>query len=181
MNDNVMTAPETCRIKDITSGFIYYDSVIILMNLKEFSVKLADKIAEFIGSWTFIVIQSTILTIWVILNVTGIAHFDQYPFILLNLFLSFEAAYATPLILMSSTRQGEKDREHLLHDLALDEEANVILKKLVEDIRIDKTALDYIIKAKEERAEMKELIIKADADRAEMRKQIEEIKNLLEK
>ena len=54
---------------------------------KEFSMKLADKIAEFIGSWTFIVIQSTILTIWVILNVTGVLHFDQYPFILLNLFL----------------------------------------------------------------------------------------------
>ena len=176
-----MVAPETCLIKDIVSGFIYYISVIIIMNLKEFSMKLADKIAEFIGSWTFIVIQSTILTIWVILNVTGVLQFDQYPFILLNLFLSFEAAYATPLILMSSTRQGEKDREHLLHDLELDEEANTILKKLVEDIRIDKTALDYIIKAKEERAEMKELILKAEIDRTEMKKNIEEIKKLLEK
>jgi uncharacterized membrane protein len=151
------------------------------MSLKQFSIKLADKIAEFIGSWTFIVIQSTILTIWVIINITGLVHFDPYPFILLNLFLSFEAAYATPLILMSSTRQGEKDREHLLHDLELDEEANAILKKLVEDIRIDKTALDYIIKAKEERAEMKELILKAETDRAEMRKNIEEIKRILEK
>ena len=82
---------------------------------------------------------------------------------------------------MSSTRQGEKDREHLLHDLELDEEANTILKKLVEDIRIDKTALDYIIKAKEERAEMKELILKAEIDRTEMKKNIEEIKKLLEK
>jgi uncharacterized membrane protein len=149
------------------------------MNLKEFSIKLADKIAEFIGSWTFILIQSTILTIWVIVNIIGLAHFDPYPFILLNLFLSFEAAYATPLILMSSTRQGEKDRAHLLHDLALDEEANSILRKLVEDIRIDKTALDYIVKAKEERAEMKELILKAEIDRAEMKKNIEEIKKLL--
>ena len=49
-----MVAPETCLIKDIVSGFIYYISVIIIMNLKEFSMKLADKIAEFIGSWTFI-------------------------------------------------------------------------------------------------------------------------------
>jgi uncharacterized membrane protein len=181
MKASVMVAPETCFTRTITSGFIYYNSVIMLMNLKEFSIKLADKIAEFIGSWTFIVIQSTILTIWVIANITGIVHFDPYPFILLNLFLSFEAAYATPLILMSSTRQGEKDREHLLHDLALDEEANAILRKLVEDIRIDKTALDYIIKAKEERAEMKELILKAETDRTEMRKNIEEIKKLLEK
>lgn len=137
------------------------------MKLKELSIKLADKIAEFIGSWTFIVIQSSILTLWIIANLLGLVHFDPYPFILLNLFLSFEAAYATPLILMSSTRQAEKDRSHLLHDLALDEEANIILKKLVEDIRIDKTALDYIVKAKEERAEIL--------------KQIEEIKELLKK
>lgn len=181
MNDSVMAAPETCLIKAIASGFISYNSVITLMNLKEFSVKLADKIAEFIGSWTFIVIQSTILTIWVITNIIGLVHFDPYPFILLNLFLSFEAAYATPLILMSSTRQGEKDREHLIRDVKLDEESNVLIKRLAEDIRIDKTALDYIIKAKEERAEMKELILKAETDRAEMKKQIEEIKKLLEK
>lgn len=151
------------------------------MNLKEFSIKLADKIAEFIGSWKFILIQSTVLSIWLVVNILGIVHFDPYPFILLNLFLSFEAAYATPLILMSSTRQGEKDREHLIRDVKLDEESNILIKKIVEDIRIDKTALEYIIKAKEERAEMKELILKADSDRAEMKKQIEEIKNLLSK
>jgi hypothetical protein len=181
MKDSVMAAPEICFIKLIICGFTYYNGVIIFMNPKEFSIKLADKIAEFIGSWAFIVIQSTILTIWLIINIIGLAHFDPYPFILLNLFLSFEAAYATPLILMSSTRQGEKDRAHLLKDIKLDEESNVMIKKLAEDIRIDKTALDYIIKAKEERAEMKGLILKADADRTEMRQQIEEIKRLLEK
>jgi len=158
MNANVMVAPETCLIKESTSGFIYYNSVIILMNLKEFSIKLADKIASFIGSWTFIIIQSTILSIWIVINVIGLVHYDQYPFILLNLFLSFEAAYATPLILMSSTRQADKDREHLLRDVALDQESNIVIKKLAEDIRIDRTALDYIIKAKDERAEMKLLL-----------------------
>lgn len=128
------------------------------VNLKELSINLADKIAEFIGSWRFIIIQSTILTIWVILNVIGLFHFDPYPFILLNLFLSFEAAYATPLILMSSTRQSEKDREHLLRDVALDQDSNDVIKKVAEDIRIDKTALDYIIKAKDERHEMRLLL-----------------------
>jgi len=128
------------------------------VNLKELSIKLADTIASFIGSWKFIIIQSTILTIWIIINALGIIRFDPFPFILLNLFLSFEAAYATPLILMSSTRQAEKDREHLLRDVALDQDSNIVIKKIAEDIRIDKTALDYIIKAKDERHEMKLLL-----------------------
>jgi uncharacterized membrane protein len=128
------------------------------VNLKELSINLADKIAAFIGSWKFIIIQSTILTIWIIINALGIVKFDPFPFILLNLFLSFEAAYATPLILMSSTRQAEKDREHLLRDVALDQDSNIVIKKIAEDIRIDKTALDYIIKAKDERHEMRLLL-----------------------
>jgi uncharacterized membrane protein len=139
----------------------------MLVNLKELSIKLADTIAAFIGSWKFIIIQSTILTVWIIINATGIVNFDPFPFILLNLFLSFEAAYATPLILMSSTRQAEKDREHLIRDVALDQDSNNVIKKIAEDIRIDKTALDYIIKAKDERHELKLLL--------------EEIKEILKK
>ena len=130
----------------------------MFVNFKELSIKLADKIASFIGSWTFIIIQTTILTVWTVINAIGLVHYDLFPFILLNLFLSFEAAYATPLILMSSTRQAEKDREHLLRDVALDQDSNIVIKKIAEDIRIDKTALDYIIKAKDERHEMKLLL-----------------------
>jgi uncharacterized membrane protein len=137
------------------------------VNLKELSINLADKIAAFIGSWKFIIIQSTILTVWIVINVIGLVHYDPFPFILLNLFLSFEAAYATPLILMSSTRQAEQDRIHLMKDVALDQDSNIVIKKIAEDIRIDKTALDYIIKAKDERHEMKLLL--------------EEIKEILKK
>jgi uncharacterized membrane protein len=126
----------------------------MIVNLREFSVKLADIISAFIGSWTFIIIQSTILTVWILINALGVFHYDPYPFILLNLFLSFEAAYATPLILMSSTRQAEQDREHLIRDFALDQESNNVIKKLAEDIKIDKVALEYIINAKHERKEM---------------------------
>jgi hypothetical protein len=68
---------------------------------------------------------------------------------------------------MSSTRQAEKDREHLLRDVALDQDSNIVIKRIAEDIRIDKTALDYIIKAKDERHEMKLLL--------------EEIKEILKK
>jgi uncharacterized membrane protein len=137
------------------------------VNLKELSINLADKIAAFIGSWKFIIIQSTILTVWIVINIIGLVHYDPFPFILLNLFLSFEAAYATPLILMSSTRQAEQDRIHLMKDVALDQDSNIVIKKIAEDIRIDKTALDYIIKAKDERHEMKLLL--------------EEIKEILKK
>ena len=145
-----------------------------MRDLKEFSIKLADKISEFIGSWRFIIIQSTILTIWVILNVIGLFHFDPYPFILLNLFLSFEAAYATPLILMSATRQSEKDREHLLHDVELDQNAynlmlqlHEVLIQLKDDLRLDEKALEDHSKLK--------------YDHSQLKKELEEIKKLLQK
>ena len=119
-----------------------------MANLKEFGMKLADKITTFIGSWTFIIIQSTLLTFWIILNVTKIVHFDLYPFILLNLFLSFEAAYATPMILMSSSRQSDRDREQLQKDIDLDEDTNhvingisQVLDSLKQEIQLDKQAL----------------------------------------
>jgi uncharacterized membrane protein len=144
------------------------------VNIKDVSVKLADKIAEFIGSWKFIIIQSTILIIWIIANVDKLVNFDPYPFILLNLFLSFEAAYATPLILMSSNRQSEKDREHLIHDVELDQNSynlmiqlNEILIELREDLKLEKKALEDHTKLKE--------------DHSKLQKELEEIKKLLKK
>jgi len=73
--------------------------------------RVADKVADTIGSWRFIITQSIILTVWIILNVTAwIKRWDPYPFILLNLMLSFQAAYAGPVIMMSQNRQSAKDR-----------------------------------------------------------------------
>ncbi len=73
--------------------------------------KVADLVASTMGSWRFIIIQSTILLLWIGLNVTAyIQHWDPYPFILLNLALSFQAAYAAPFIMMSQNRQQEIDR-----------------------------------------------------------------------
>jgi uncharacterized membrane protein len=72
---------------------------------------VADTVADTIGSWPFIITQSIILAIWIILNVSAwINHWDPYPFILLNLMLSFQAAYAGPVIMMSQNRQSAKDR-----------------------------------------------------------------------
>ena len=133
-----------------------------MLDLKLFSILLADKITEFIGSWKFIIIQSVILTLWIILNTFHIVNFDEYPFIFLNLFLSFEAAYATPLILMSGNRSAERDRKHILRDLELDEEAGVLLKnmsevlnKVSEDIILDKKAIKDLQEAKIEREKIK--------------------------
>lgn len=73
--------------------------------------KVADAVASTMGSWTFIIIQSVLLTIWIVLNVTAfVQKWDPYPFILLNLALSFQAAYAAPFIMMSQNRQQDIDR-----------------------------------------------------------------------
>jgi uncharacterized membrane protein len=76
-----------------------------------FGQRIADRVADTIGSWPFIITQSVILIIWILLNVTAwINQWDPYPFILLNLMLSFQAAYAGPVIMMSQNRQSAKDR-----------------------------------------------------------------------
>ena len=73
--------------------------------------RVADTVADTMGSWPFIITQTTILAIWITVNATAwINHWDPYPFILLNLMLSFQAAYAAPFIMMSQNRQASKDR-----------------------------------------------------------------------
>ncbi|TCV98915.1 DUF1003 domain-containing protein [Biostraticola tofi] len=72
--------------------------------------RLADKITTIIGTWTFIIIQTIIILGWTGYNLLiGKNGFDPYPFILLNLFLSFQAAYTAPAIMMSQKRKGEVD------------------------------------------------------------------------
>jgi uncharacterized membrane protein len=73
--------------------------------------KVADTVAATMGSWRFIIIQSAILIFWITANIAAwINHWDPYPFILLNLALSFQAAYAAPFIMMSQNRQQDIDR-----------------------------------------------------------------------
>jgi uncharacterized membrane protein len=73
--------------------------------------KVADSIATGMGSWNFIIIQSLVLATWIVLNlVAWVNHWDPYPFIFLNLALSFQAAYSAPFIMMSQNRQSAKDR-----------------------------------------------------------------------
>ncbi len=74
--------------------------------------RVADKVASFGGSWTFILIFGAVMLVWVVLNTSMLfaRHFDPYPFILLNLFLSMIAAIQAPVIMMSQNRQAAKDR-----------------------------------------------------------------------
>jgi CRP/FNR family transcriptional regulator, cyclic AMP receptor protein len=97
--------------------------------------KIADSVADTMGSWRFIIIQSSLLALWITFNVTAwINHWDPYPFILLNLMLSFQAAYAAPFIMMSQNRQAAKDRiaaeiDHEVNAKA-ELEVGLILKRL---------------------------------------------------
>ncbi len=77
-----------------------------------FGARVADKVAAFGGSWTFIIIFFTVMVVWVVLNSAALFahHFDPYPYILLNLFLSMIAAIQAPVIMMSQNRQSSKDR-----------------------------------------------------------------------
>jgi uncharacterized membrane protein len=72
----------------------------------------AEAFARFFGTPVFLVIQTVIVAIWVLVNVTGLTHFDVYPFILLNLAFSLQSAYAAPLILLAQTRQADRDKAH---------------------------------------------------------------------
>jgi uncharacterized membrane protein len=76
----------------------------------------AEAFARFFGTPVFLVIQTIIVAIWIFVNVVGLAHFDIYPFILLNLAFSLQAAYAAPLILLAQTRQADRDKVHAQAD-----------------------------------------------------------------
>ncbi|WNZ27007.1 DUF1003 domain-containing protein [Leptolyngbya sp. NK1-12] len=78
-----------------------------------FGQKLADKLASKVGSWSFLIGQTTVLVAWVGCNLTpGLPHWDESPFILLNLVFSFASAYTAPVVLMSQNRQSDEDRAH---------------------------------------------------------------------
>lgn len=97
--------------------------------------KAADRVAAVVGSWPFIIIQSSLLVIWVILNITAlIQHWDPYPFILMNLVLSLQAAFTAPIIMMSQNRQAEKDRLEARNDFAINQKAEEEIRAILEHL-----------------------------------------------
>jgi uncharacterized membrane protein len=103
-----------------------------------FGQRLADKVAAFGGSWTFISIFGIVLVIWVFLNsfvlITYDESFDPYPYILLNLFLSMLASLQAPIILMSQNRQAYKDRLNAEHDYEVNLKSELEIMSLHEKI-----------------------------------------------
>jgi uncharacterized membrane protein len=108
--------------------------------------RIADRFAETMGSWTFIIIQSLILCGWIAFNVIAfLRHWDPYPFILLNLALSFQAAYAAPIIMMSQNRQADKDRLMAEHDYQINMKAEEEVKSIMQHLeQQDEVMIDIL-------------------------------------
>lgn len=117
-----------------------------------FGAWLADKVAQFGGSWTFIVMFIVMLIVWTVLNVmlAGSA-FDPYPFIFLNLVLSMLAALQAPVIMMSQNRQSAKDRDAASHDYEVNLKAEIEIIALHEKLdQIRTQQLEALVKYQEE-------------------------------
>ena len=113
-----------------------------------FGGRVADAVANGMGSWRFIILQTALVILWMGLNLAGFMfHWDVYPFILLNLLFSTQAAYAAPIIMMSQNRQNERDRLHAEQDYKTNKEAKKEIEALailLKSIELDK--LDKIIR-----------------------------------
>ncbi len=113
---------------------------------------IADSVAKGMGSWKFIIIQTILVILWMSMNLIGfIYHWDVYPFILLNLLFSTQAAYAAPIIMMSQNRQNERDRVQALADYKTNAEAKLEIEALAKKLNsIEVEKLDKIIRMLEE-------------------------------
>lgn len=92
--------------------------------------RIADVVTSFMGSWRFIILQTVIVVVWISGNIYLLFHYDPYPFILLNLAFSTQAAYAAPLILLAGNRSAQRDRltlEHAAKEADVEEKQNVDL------------------------------------------------------
>jgi uncharacterized membrane protein len=117
--------------------------------------RIADDVAARVGSWPFIIIQTVLLLMWLVANGflihswLGGKPFDPFPFILLNLLLSFQAAYTGPVVMMSQNRQSARDRDEAEHDYEINREAFAALEKLQQDQARIKELLERLTKTEE--------------------------------
>ncbi len=102
---------------------------------RSFGERLADNAADQIGSWRFLIIQSIAVALWIIFNIVAILKsWDPYPFVLLNLLFSVQAAYTGPVLLLSSNRSSQRDRVMAEHDYATNEKAEKIIESLMSEL-----------------------------------------------
>lgn len=122
-----------------------------------FGQKVADKMAAKVGSWAFLIGQSTVLAGWVGCNLMpGVPHWDESPFILLNLVFSFASAYTAPVVLMSQNRQSEEDRESANHNyqvvLQAGQKVELLHEKLDTEYALKLDELTVLIKQQQQAA-----------------------------
>jgi len=107
--------------------------------------RAADTVAAMMGSWRFIIVQSVILTVWMALNVAAfVRHWDPYPFILMNLLLSTQAAYAAPIIMMSQNRQAARDRLEAHNDFEVNKKAEIEVAAVLAHLEAQDRALEEV-------------------------------------
>ncbi len=104
--------------------------------------RASDFVAATVGSWRFIIVQSFLLSIWAAVNVVSIIqHWDPYPFILMNLLLSLQAAYTAPIIMMSQNRQAVRDRIEAHEDFVINQKAEVEIRAVLDHLTAQDQAL----------------------------------------
>jgi uncharacterized membrane protein len=118
--------------------------------------RVADTVTTFLGSWKFLVIQSIVVVLWIAGNIVLLFHFDPFPFILLNLAFSTQAAYAAPLILLAGNRQSVRDRLTLEHAA---DQADVEEKQNEQLLRDDKEILEHVVALEKRILELEEKIL----------------------
>jgi len=124
--------------------------------------RIADTVAATMGSWNFIIVQSALLTIWIVLNITAfVQRWDPYPFILLNLALSFQAAYAAPFIMMSQNRQQDIDRKSAENDYQINIKAELEIELLHQ--KIDQLRETEVLQLTQAVTELTALLRKAES------------------
>lgn len=112
---------------------------------RTFGQRVADRTAHVLGSWSFIIGQTVVVTAWIVLNITAwLRNWDPYPFILLNLLFSVQAAYAAPVLMMSQNRQAERDRYQAKADFETNVKAEVEIQDIQVHLHSIETALERI-------------------------------------
>lgn len=107
--------------------------------------RMADRVASLVGSWRFIIFQSILLVIWIIINTIAITMaWDPYPFILMNLVLSTQAAFTAPIIMMSQNRQAVKDRIEAHNDYMINQKSEQEIEMIMAQLTAQNQALQQI-------------------------------------
>ena len=121
--------------------------------------RLSETVARYMGTARFLMIQSVLVVIWVVLNVAFVAlQWDPYPFILLNLMFSVQAAYAAPLILLAQNRQEERDRRQAEYDRAVAASTQANAEFLARELASVRLSLSNVVTVDELRDQLEDIV-----------------------